>query len=30
MKFDVMDVKPRLPYHVDFQINMEYSKYTIK
>jgi hypothetical protein len=23
-------VKPRLPYHVDFQIHVEYSKYTIK
>jgi hypothetical protein len=30
IKFDVMDVKPRLPYHVAFQIHMEYSKYTIK
>jgi hypothetical protein len=25
-----MDVKPRLPYHVAFQIHMEYYKYTIK
>jgi hypothetical protein len=25
-----MDVKPRLAYHVDFQIHVEYSKYTIK
>jgi hypothetical protein len=30
IKFDVMDVKPRLPYHVSFQIHVEYSKYTIK
>jgi hypothetical protein len=30
IKFDVMDMKPRLPYHVDFQIHMDYSKYTIK
>jgi hypothetical protein len=30
IKFDVMDVKPRLPYHVAFQIHVEYSKYTIK
>jgi hypothetical protein len=30
IKFDVKDVKPRLPYHVAFQIHMEYSKYTIK
>jgi len=25
-----MDVKPHLPYHVAFQIHVEYSKYTIK
>jgi hypothetical protein len=30
IKFDVIDVKPRLPYHVAFQIHVEYSKYTIK
>jgi hypothetical protein len=30
IKFDVTDVKPHLPYHVAFQIHMEYSKYTIK
>jgi hypothetical protein len=30
IKFDVMDVKPRLPYHVAFQIHVEYSKYIIK
>jgi hypothetical protein len=30
IKFDVTDVKPLLPYHVAFQIHMEYSKYTIK
>jgi hypothetical protein len=30
IKFDVMYVKPRLPYHVAFQIHMGYSKYTIK
>jgi hypothetical protein len=30
IKFDVTDVKPRLPYHVAFQIHVEYSKYTIK
>jgi hypothetical protein len=30
IKFDVTDVKPCLPYHVDFQIHMEYSKYSIK
>jgi hypothetical protein len=29
-KFDVTDVKPHLPYHVAFQIHVEYSKYTIK
>jgi hypothetical protein len=30
IKFDVTDVKHRLPYHVDFQIHVEYFKYTIK
>jgi hypothetical protein len=30
IKFDVMDVKPHLPYDVAFQIHVEYSKYTIK
>jgi hypothetical protein len=30
IKFDVTDVKPHLPYHVAFQIHVEYSKYTIK
>jgi hypothetical protein len=30
IKFDVTDIKPRLSYHVNFQIHMEYSKYTIK
>ena len=30
IKFDVTDVKPRLPYHVAFQIHVEYSKYTMK
>jgi hypothetical protein len=30
IKFDVTDVKPRLPYHVAFQIHMGYSKYTNK
>jgi hypothetical protein len=30
IKLDVMDVKPHLPYHVAFQIHVEYSKYTIK
>jgi hypothetical protein len=30
IKFDVMDVKPCLPYHVAFQIHVDYSKYTIK
>jgi hypothetical protein len=30
IKFDAMDVKPHLPYHVAFQIHVEYSKYTIK
>jgi hypothetical protein len=30
IKFDVTDVKPRLSYHVAFQIHVGYSKYTIK
>ena len=30
IKFYVTDVKPRLPYHVAFQIHMGCSKYTIK
>jgi hypothetical protein len=30
IKFDVTNVKPRLPYHVAFQIHVEYSNYTIK
>lgn len=30
IKFDIMDVKPCLPYHVAFQIYVEYTKYTIK
>jgi hypothetical protein len=30
IKFDVTDVKLCLPYHVDFQIHVDYSKYTIK
>jgi hypothetical protein len=30
IKFDVTNVKPCLPYHVAFQIHVEYSKYTIK
>jgi hypothetical protein len=30
IKFDVMDLKPHLPYHVAFQIQVDYSKYTIK
>jgi hypothetical protein len=30
IKFDVMDVRPRLPYHVAFQIHVEYTKITIK
>jgi hypothetical protein len=30
IKFDVMDVNPRFPYHVAFQIHVEYMKYTIK
>jgi hypothetical protein len=30
IKFDFTDVKPRLSYHVAFQIHVGYSKYTIK
>ena len=30
IKFDVTDVRPRLPYHVAFQIHAEYTKITIK
>jgi hypothetical protein len=30
IKFDIIDVKPCLPYHVAFHILMGYSKYTIK
>jgi hypothetical protein len=30
IKFDVTDVKTRLPYHVAFQIHVKYMKYTIK
>jgi hypothetical protein len=30
IKFDVTNVKPHLPYHVAFQIQVGYSKYTIK
>jgi hypothetical protein len=30
IKFDVTDVKPCLPYHVAFQIHVDYSKYSIK
>jgi hypothetical protein len=30
IKIDVIYVKPRLPYHVAFQIHVGYSKYTIK
>jgi hypothetical protein len=30
INFNVTDVKPRLPYHVSFQIHVDYSKYTIK
>jgi hypothetical protein len=30
IKFDVTDVKPCFPYHVAFQIHVDYSKYTIK
>jgi hypothetical protein len=30
IKFDVTNVNPLLPYHVAFQIHVEYMKYTIK
>jgi len=30
IKFDVMNVKTHLPYHVAFQIHVEYTKITIK
>jgi hypothetical protein len=30
IEFDVMDVKPFLPYHMAFQIHVEYMKITIK
>ena len=30
IKFDITHVKPHLPYHVEFQIHVGYSKYTIK
>jgi hypothetical protein len=30
IKFDITDVRPRLSYHVAFQIHMEYTKITIK
>ena len=30
IKFDVTDVKPCLPYHVEFLIHVGYSKYTNK
>jgi hypothetical protein len=30
IQFNVTDVNPFLPYHVAFQIHMDYSKYTIK
>jgi hypothetical protein len=30
IKFDVTDVHAPLPYHVAFQIHVDYSKYTIK
>jgi hypothetical protein len=30
IKFDIIDVKPHLPYHVAFQIHVGYLKYTIK
>jgi hypothetical protein len=30
IKFDVMDVKPHLPYQIVFQFHVDYSKYTIK
>jgi hypothetical protein len=30
IKFDITDLKPRLPYHVSFQIHVGYLKYNIK
>jgi hypothetical protein len=30
IKFDVTNVKPRLPYQMAFQIHVDYSKYTMK
>jgi hypothetical protein len=30
IKFDVTDINPHLPYHVAFQIHVEYTKVTIK
>jgi hypothetical protein len=30
IKFDVTNVRPRLPYHVEFQIHVEYTQITIK
>ena len=30
IKFDIIDVNHRLDYHVAFQIDVGYSKYTIK
>jgi hypothetical protein len=30
IKFDIIDVKPQFPYHVAFQIHVDYLKYTIK
>jgi hypothetical protein len=30
INFNITDVNPSLPYHVAFQIHIEYSKYTIK
>jgi hypothetical protein len=30
IKFVITDVQPCLPYHVAFQIHVEYSKYSIK
>jgi hypothetical protein len=29
-KFEVTDVKPHFPYHLTYQIHVEYKKYTIK
>jgi hypothetical protein len=30
IKFHGTDINPRFPYHVEFQIHVGYSKYTIK